>query len=68
MPNLTVTQAAALIGAHSATVRRWCEKGTLPAEKVGWSWIIDQADLDAFTPPKRGRPPNSKSAAESGKE
>ena len=29
---------------------------------------FDQADLDAFTPPKRGRPPNSKSAAESGKE
>lgn len=32
---LTVTEAATLLEVDVATVRRWCAKGVVPAERVG---------------------------------
>jgi hypothetical protein len=45
-------------------VEKWCRRGWLKAEHVGSSrrgfWLIEQAALDAFTPPIGGRPRKAK--------
>ena len=37
---LRVTEAAICLGSPVRSVRRWCERGTIPAEKVGGQWWI----------------------------
>jgi len=59
MKLLSVTEAAHILGVSPALVRRYCQRGLLPAIKVGSAgWAIDEADLAAFAtlPRKRGRP------------
>ncbi|HHH41349.1 MAG TPA: helix-turn-helix domain-containing protein, partial [Chloroflexi bacterium] len=46
---LTTAEAAELLGVRSATVRRWCRMGKLPAERVRWRWLIRREDLDRFS-------------------
>lgn len=36
----TVSEYARKHNVSSATVRRWCEKGRIPAEKIGRAWAI----------------------------
>jgi len=57
MTTLSVTQAAARLNVHPATVRRWCAAGILPAQRLGArSWMIDAEALDTFKAPRRGPP------------
>ena len=59
---LTVTQTAARLNTSVRNVRRWCRTGHLPAQKLGpRAGVIDEAELDGFEPPQRGRP-NAKEA------
>ena len=30
------------------TIRRWCMRGELPARRLGYIWLIEQATLDAL--------------------
>lgn len=53
---LTTAQAAELVDRPTVTVRQWCRKGWLKAEKVGRDWLINPKDLERFTPRKPGRP------------
>lgn len=46
---VTVAQAAARLGVHDRTVRRYIREGILPAERVGPRLLrIKVADLDRF--------------------
>lgn len=56
---LTVSEAAAALQCDVSTIRRHVGK-SLPADKVGNSWIIKRSDLDTWSKThlrKRGRPP-----------
>ena len=54
--HLSLQQAADLLGVHYMTVYRRVRLGILPARKVGGTWMVDPADLDAATPaPAHGR-------------
>lgn len=37
-------------------VRKWCARGLLPTRRVGNRYLIYRPALDAFTPPRPGRP------------
>jgi len=45
---LTVVEAAKHCGVHPETVKRWISSGTLLAFKLGGSWRIRPAQVDAF--------------------
>ena len=60
MTPLSVPQAAHRLGLSTAMVRRHCQFGTLPAVKVGNTWVINEADLVAFAQKPRRRGPKSK--------
>jgi predicted site-specific integrase-resolvase len=52
---MTVTDAARLKTVDPSTVRRWCQRGLIPAELHGKTWwITDVAALKQFTPPPPG--------------
>ncbi|WP_026163501.1 TOBE domain-containing protein [Kribbella catacumbae] len=48
MPNLRISEAAALLGVSDDTVRRWVEQGRLPAVQEGGRRAIAGAELAAF--------------------
>ena len=57
---LSVSEVAGRYGVTGTTVRRWCVSGLLPnARKFGDGrtapWVIPEADLAGFEPPKIGR-------------
>jgi excisionase family DNA binding protein len=45
---LTVDEVAQYLRVHGETVRRWCRSGELKAAKVGRTYRIRAADLDAW--------------------
>lgn len=45
---LTLNEAAELLGVHYMTAYRYVRLGLLPATKVGGTWQVTQADLEAF--------------------
>ena len=45
---LTVDEVAEYLRVHGETVRRWCRSGKLTAAKVGRTYRIRAADLDAW--------------------
>ena len=45
---LTLHEAAAVLGVHYMTAYRYVRLGLLPASKVGGTWQVAQADLDAY--------------------
>jgi excisionase family DNA binding protein len=47
-PVLTVSDTAALLGLDTRTVRRACERGELPAVKVGRRTLVVRAKLAAM--------------------
>ena len=60
MKLLSVTEAARILSVSPALVRRYCQRGRLPATKVGGAgWVIDEAALAAFA--ARPRPVGNKS-------
>ena len=53
---LSLHEAADLLGVHYMTVYRRVRLGMLSARKVGGTWMIDRADVErATTTPERGR-------------
>jgi excisionase family DNA binding protein len=46
--DLTLHEAAEVLGVHYMTAYRYVRLGVLPAVKVGGSWHVTRSDLDAF--------------------
>lgn len=50
---LTVHQTARLLSVHPSTIRRWIDRGILPAYRIGPKRIaVRQSDLDAASSPR----------------
>ena len=47
-PIITIKEAAALLGIHPNTAYRLANDGGLPASKVGGSWRLSRADVEAI--------------------
>jgi excisionase family DNA binding protein len=55
---MTTTGAAKLIGKTSDLIAKLCQSGRLPgAEKIGNTWLIPRASVEAYRPAKRGAKP-----------
>lgn len=72
MAKLTSAQVAERLGRAHSTVRLWCNRKLFPnAERIdtpnGGYWLIPESDLKNFTPPKLGRIPKPKPAAQPAK-
>lgn len=39
---LTASEYAEVVGLSVSTVRRWCQKGQLPAVRTGGIWLISR--------------------------
>ena len=54
-----VPEAAAILGVHPETVKRLCQRGRIPAEKVHNTWLIEKEKLRQFAltynGPRRGK-------------
>ncbi len=63
--DLTLHEAAELLGVHYMTVYRYVRLGVLPATKAGGTWSVTAADLAAFqqSVPAAGEPGNAKRRA-----
>jgi molybdopterin-binding protein len=48
VPNLRISEAAALLGVSDDTVRRWVEQGRLPSVHDGGRMAIDGRELASF--------------------
>jgi excisionase family DNA binding protein len=56
-PYLTVVQAAEQLSVHPSTIRRWIDKGRLPAYRIGDKRIgVKPPDLARLVVPRPGRP------------
>lgn len=74
---LTTSQVAERLGVGRSTVNLWCRQGKFPnaearQEVIGNVWYVPEGDLEGFTSPRMGRPPNAakapaKKAAKKGK-
>jgi excisionase family DNA binding protein len=53
--HLSLHEAAERLGVHYMTVYRRVRLGMLPARKIDGTWLVDPADLEATTSPRRGR-------------
>lgn len=63
---LSTTGVAKRLGIHPVSVARIIREGRLPAEKVGHTWVVREADLEAFAQGYRarpGRPPKRKESS-----
>ncbi|MCP9496813.1 MAG: helix-turn-helix domain-containing protein [Pyrinomonadaceae bacterium MAG19_C2-C3] len=68
--DLTTTQVAERLKVANVTVRLWCRQGRFPnAHAVdtprGSLWYIPERDINNFTQPLPGRPPQAKPEAPS---
>jgi excisionase family DNA binding protein len=54
----TIPVAARALNLKPDTVRRYCNRGMLKAQRIGWTLLISQAELDRFKRERkpRGRP------------
>ncbi|THJ68488.1 helix-turn-helix domain-containing protein [Arthrobacter echini] len=59
---LSVNETSARLGITSVRVRQLISAGTLPAVKVGRQYILQEADVERFSPRRRGRPASPASA------
>lgn len=60
---LSVVEAAALLGVHPQRIHQRIRAGSLPAERIGSQWAIEEADLELVRHRKAaGRPLSSRSA------
>lgn len=62
MKDLTVPQAAALLGLKPRSVRMFIERGMIKGEKRGRDWFITQEEVDRYNRERRkpGPPPGRK--------
>lgn len=59
---LTTAQAAEIIGVSADTVKKYCQRGSIKALKIGWSWMIIPEELKKYQKTKGqnvGRPKGS---------
>lgn len=52
-PLVKVSEVAARCQVDALTVRRWIDRGELPAYKIGREWRIDPGALEAFLEARR---------------
>jgi len=54
---MTVEQVAQRLSRNPELVRRWLRSGRLKGERIGWSWLVTQNDVDRFarSAPQRRR-------------
>ena len=54
-----VAEAAIFLGVHPETIKRLCQRGLIPAEKIHNTWLIRKDKLEQFSltynNPRRGR-------------
>ena len=55
MEFLNTKQLARLLGVQTVTIRRWVEKGELPAYKIGKELRVDKVDFENFVKERRVR-------------
>jgi molybdopterin-binding protein len=65
VPNLRISEAAALLGVSDDTVRRWIEQGRLPSIQDGGRMAVDGRELAAFAQQLAETPEPGKSTAAS---
>jgi excisionase family DNA binding protein len=53
---LTTLEVADRFGVTPFAVAYWIRNGRLKAQKLGKTWVIDEADLESFKRPPAGRP------------
>ena len=56
---LLVPEAAELLDVHPETIKRLCQRGRMPAEKIHNTWLIPKSAFKEFSlayrSPRRGR-------------
>ena len=57
---LTREEAALIIGVHSKTIWQWISEGTLPAVRIGGTWLIDRRDAEIIAKRYRNCGPSGK--------
>jgi hypothetical protein len=68
MADLTTTKVAERLKKDARLVRLWCQQGHFPHAYLdetprGSVWMIPEADLEGFVPPKMGRPKKQRKEA-----
>ncbi len=58
---LSVVESAEILGVNRQRVQALISEGRLPAEKIGNSYVIREADLELVKNRKPGRPPKEES-------
>ena len=53
MPGLKVHDVAARLNISEKTVYKWLQKGLIPANRIGKTWIITERSVDALLSPER---------------
>jgi excisionase family DNA binding protein len=46
---LRVPEAATLLGVHPETIKRLCQRGRIPAEKIHNTWLIPKEKFKEFS-------------------
>lgn len=59
---LSVTEASNRLGVTGSRVRQLITAGDLPATRVGRAWVLDDADVERYSPRRQGRPITEASA------
>lgn len=59
---LSVTEVSNRIGVTGSRVRQLIAAGDLPATRVGRAWVLDDADVERYSPRRQGRPITEASA------
>jgi excisionase family DNA binding protein len=62
MKLLSTPEAAEALGVTVARVQQLIWNGRLPAQKIGGSYVIQEADLELIRERPTGRPPKGKAA------
>ena len=61
---VTIAEAAALLTVHKSTIRRWIDRGELPAYRIGRRCLaLKRADLAGILAPAHDRTMSSQSIA-----
>lgn len=67
MKLISTDEAAARLGVSGRRVRQLIDEGKLPAQTVGGTYVINEADLDSVKVyGKAGRPPKPKASGTDG--